>query len=278
MARLLPVLAVALLALPARAQTPTVLGEGIISTDQIEYGPAFSPDGNTLYFTRRASFSDAPQILVSRRTDQSWTEPEAVSFGHPAGDELPSLSPDGMRLYFSSARPAPGREDNGRNDMWMVSWQDGGWSEAEHLGGSLSTDDIDSHPVETDDGLYFHSRRGGAVDAYFAAGEVGAWSDPEVLPFNSDATDGEVALLPDGTGAVFYSERPGGAGRGDLYFVARTDSGWGDPVNLGDTINTDAWEWSPGFTALGKSLVFGRLNGAGDDSDLLVVEFQAPGR
>lgn len=259
---------------PAVAQTqPEVIGEGVISTDQIEYGPTFTPSGDTLYFTRRASFREAPQIYWAARMVDGWTSPEPVSFSSEAGDEHPSLSPDGQRLYFSSTRPVDGVEQQ-RNDLWMVTKTPDGWSTPEHLGGSLSTPDIDSHPVETDAGLLFHSRRPGSesVDAYLAPGRPGAWGEPVLLPFNSSAIDGEAAPHPSGRALVFYSERDGGHGRGDLYIVHRNGEAWGVPQNLGPAINTDAWEWTPTFTPDGSRLAFSRLTPDGTDADLYLVD------
>lgn len=278
--RLVPVLALAVLAGTASSQpTPTVLGPGVISTAEIEYGPGFSPSGDTLYFTRRASFRVAPRILFSVRSGESWSDPSPVPFGHEAGDEFPYVTPDGSRIYFSSARPAPGRAENGRNDLWMVERRDGTWSEAVHLGGELSTDDIDSHPVVTPEGLYFHSRRsdgGGSVNAYFAAGRPDEWESPVLLSFNSGATDGEVAPRPAGGGAVFHSDREGGVGAGDLYWAPGSGRQWGAPVNLAGEINTNDWEWSPSWSPDGRLLVFGRLTADFGRSDLYTVTFRVP--
>ena len=181
--------------------------------------------------------------------------------------------------YFSSARALPGSEPNGTNDLWVSERTESGWSEPVHLGGELSTPDVDSHPVETQAGLYFHSRReggAGAVDAYFAPGSPGQWGTPELLPFNSPRTDGEVTPTPDGDTAVFYSDRDGGFGRGDLYVVRRDASGWLAAENLGETINTDAWEWSPSLSPDGRMLLFGRLTTDASDSDIYVIPFPIP--
>ncbi len=261
----------------AEGQEPEMIGPGVISTAALEYGPAFTAGGDTLYFTRRTSFREPPQIYWSVRDGNGWSEPSKVPFSSVEGDEFPSLSPDGQRLYFASKRPANGvaRESN---DMWFVARTAAGWSEPRHLGGELSTDDVDSHPVETEDGLYFHSRRAGGmgrVDAYFAAGSPGNWSSPVVLPFNSPQVDGEVVIRPGGGGAVFYSDRPGGHGRGDLYFAPRDGAGWGEPVNLGRVINAEGWSWTPTFLDA-NTLVFSRLNSAGDDSDLYRTTFSPP--
>ncbi len=251
----------------------------MVSTGDVEYGPTFTPAGDTLYFTRRVPGGHPPRIMWSVNTPTGWTEPQMVPFTHPAGDEFPSFSPDGGRLYFSSARPVDGVDQNGRNDIWYVERTGGGWSQPVHLGGAFSTPDVDSHPVVVPQGMFFHSRRAAgtaSVDMYFAPGREGQWSAPVLLPFNSDGIDGEIAATPDGSSLVFYSEREGGHGRGDLYFVSSTQGEWGEPVNLGPVVNTAAWEWSPTFAPDGR-LVFARFSEDGPDSDLYSVTFAPPG-
>ena len=254
---------------------PEILGLDIISTDAIEYGPAYAPDGHELLFTRRQSFSDPPQILRSRLDGDQWSRPEPLPFSHPAGDEFPSFSPDGTRLYFDSARPVDSVDQEGRNDLWYVERDGEGWSAPVHVDGPMSTPDFDSHPVETTHGLFFHSRRDGSrgVDAYLAPGTPGDWRPPEALPFNSDATDGEVVLSNNGRYVVFYSDRAGGYGRGDLYYGTLDAGRWSAAKNLGPAINTEAWEWSPSF-GRGGDLVFARLNAEGSDSDLYRVAIE----
>lgn len=72
--------------------------------------------------------------------------------------------------------------------------------------------------------------------------EAGQWTEPEPLPF-SDGTyrDVDPFVSPDGERLYFSSTRPveGTAAKDfDLWYVARTDTGWSGPVNLGAPVNT----------------------------------------
>jgi outer membrane protein OmpA-like peptidoglycan-associated protein len=73
------------------------------------------------------------------------------------------------------------------------------------------------------------------------------WSTPEELPFNSDAySTAHPALSPDGSTLYFASDRPGTKGLSDLWMVdIHVDGSFSDPVNLGDTINTEGRETFP---------------------------------
>lgn len=77
------------------------------------------------------------------------------------------------------------------------------------------------------------------------------WSTPEELPFNSDEySTAHPALSPDGSTLYFASDRPGTRGLSDLWKVAILDNGgFGEPVNLGDVINTEGRETFPYVTA-----------------------------
>ena len=68
-----------------------------------------------------------------------------------------------------------------------------------------------------------------------------------VLPFNNIAySNGHPALTPDGRYLIFTSDRPGGLGETDLYAVTISEDGtYGQPVNLGNVINTPGKEMFP---------------------------------
>ena len=76
---------------------------------------------------------------------------------------------------------------------------------------------------------------------------------------NSSAWDGGPSISADGLTLFFDSFRPGGAGGQDLWVTTRetTDDEWGEPVNLGRTVNSSAHEWQPSISTDGLSLYFG---------------------
>ena len=75
----------------------------------------------------------------------------------------------------------------------------------------------------------------------------GEWKNSMVLPFNSDDFSTEhPALSPDGKKLYFASDREGGFGSFDLYFVTiQKDGFFGNPINLGKEVNTDKKEQFP---------------------------------
>lgn len=93
------------------------------------------------------------------------------------------------------------------------------------------------------------------------------WSPPIDLPFNSDNYSCmHPSLSPDERWLFFASDMPGGFGGFDLYVVERLPKGkWGEPLNLGPSINTEKEELFP-FMSFFGSLFFssnGRSNTLG---------------
>ncbi len=76
------------------------------------------------------------------------------------------------------------------------------------------------------------------------------WNDAVELPFNSDDfSTCHPSLGNDGKTLYFSSDRPGGFGGMDIYSVTMIDGSWGEPQNVGPTINTAGNEIFPFLTA-----------------------------
>ncbi|WP_439487519.1 OmpA family protein [Algoriphagus sp.] len=83
----------------------------------------------------------------------------------------------------------------------------------------------------------------------------GGFTQPIWMPVNEDETwwNSTPAFSPDGNELYFASNRPGGYGGIDLYKATRlANSDFGNPVNLGPTINTPGNELFPRPMADGK--------------------------
>jgi outer membrane protein OmpA-like peptidoglycan-associated protein/tetratricopeptide (TPR) repeat protein len=77
------------------------------------------------------------------------------------------------------------------------------------------------------------------------------WVNETLLPFNSkEFSSGHPTISKDGKTLYFASDRPGGFGGVDLYSVAVfADGSFGEPKNLGSTINTEGNEMFPWINA-----------------------------
>ncbi len=111
------------------------------------------------------------------------------------------------------------------------------------------------------------------LNIYRAKREDNKWDDVEPMPFNSkEHSVGHPTLSPNGDTMYFSSDRDGGIGRLDIWRVVQTDTGWSEPKNLGEKINTKGNEHFPFYHASGKLYYASdALPGLGGD-DIYVAE------
>ena len=113
---------------------------------------------------------------------------------------------------------------------------------------------------------------GSSGDIWIAEFDGAQWrvSDIPPYPVNNDYIETDAYMLPDGSGMLLASDRPGGrnlqtsgayfhgdtALASDLYSIHYTQNGWGNAVNLGPNINTAYCERSPILSRNLKTLYF----------------------
>jgi Tol biopolymer transport system component len=162
-----------------------------------------------------------------------------------------SISTDELSIYFDSDRSG----GNGNGDLWVATraTTDDEWEQSVNLGSVVNSSAQDNSPSISADGLslYFSSNRSGTVgnmDLWVSTRETTAddWGTPSNLGpiVNSSNADYMSHISADGLSLYFSSERPGGLGLRDLWMTTRetTNDEWGEPVNLGPTVNTSSNE------------------------------------
>jgi len=88
---------------------------------------------------------------------------------------------------------------------------------------------------------------------------------------NSSADDSVPSISADRLILVFASERPGGYGGSDLWMATRltTTEPWGEPVNLGPSVNSSQIEWCTSLSPDGCTLYYAsRRSGGMGNSDI----------
>jgi Tol biopolymer transport system component len=222
---------------------PTLFAPGVISGPVHDASPAFTPDGNTVYFSRDHT------ILVSQRRGQLWSEPQLAAFAGRWSDIEPAMAPDGSFLIFASNRPAtePGEPIDGEwegamhkqsgGNLWRVDRRGTGWGPPVRLPDRVNRGGaVWSPSVVADGSVYFmDGHLPGRFRLYRSQYKDGSYQEPEPVTF-SDGTWGDVdpTVAPDESFMVFASNRPPVvAGKGhDLFLAFRKDGVWGDIVHL----------------------------------------------
>ncbi len=201
-----------------------------VNTKYHEASVAFTPDNETMYFTRnnygkklkrdKAGVNHL-KIYMSQKVNGDWTEAVEVPFnsddwstGHPV------LTPDGKQMYFVSDRPG----SLGESDIFVVDIQgDNSFSEPRNLGPEINTERREMFPFINDKKLYFSSDGHvglGGLDVY----EVAFNDDDGFLevrnlgkPINSNKDDFSYIVNEETQHGYFASNRKGGKGSDDIY-------------------------------------------------------------
>ncbi|MGB5673098.1 MAG: ankyrin repeat domain-containing protein [Gemmatimonadota bacterium] len=262
---------------PPPGGEPVLFAPDIVSTHRFQHGTiAFAPDMDEAYWSSQIATQETGYsqglIMHSRLVQGEWTEPAPVAFTQLGwGDDVPIFMPDGSRLYFLSARPAPGEEEGRAERIWFVTRTEDGWSEPEIVVGGPNTVDLHwQFSVAADGSLYVPSRG----ELYVSRLVDGDYLEPENLgaPINSDADEAMPFIAPDGSYLLFTRfGHEDNYGFADLWISFPDESGgWTEPLNLGERINSVAGI-CPIVSPDGSMLFF---NGSGDNywADAGVIE------
>lgn len=156
--------------------------------------------------------------------------------------------------------------------------------EPHNLGDSINSDVSEYFPALTiDQGhLYFTRRVNNAnEDFYESEQQDHHWSKSRSLPgsINTASNEGAQNVSQDGRWLIFTGcNFPDGRGSCDLYLSELTPNGWSQPQNLGNSVNTEAWESAPSLSPDKHDLYFAsnRAGGYGN-SDIYVSHLMPDG-
>ena len=198
--------------------TPTNLGPTINSRN-IESAPFISPDGLSLFFA-----SDWPDGLldydlwVTTRPSKNepWGEPVKLgqTINTPDTEWHPSITADGLELYFDSDRPG----GQGSEDLWVSKRQSTAdeWDAPVNLGPAINTSEFEEAASISPDGLVLvwdSDRPGGFGESDIWMSTRNSREDPWEQPvnlgpnINTQNLEATAALSADG-GTLFFTAWP----------------------------------------------------------------------
>ena len=171
---------------------------------------------------------------------------------------FPVLSADLKTLFFI-------KRDKSEEIYTSTHLEDGEWSSPIPIDSAITSEYNEGTCSVSADGrtLVFTScmRKDGfgSCDLYITHKKGNSWATPKNIgrPINSSAWDSQPALSDDGRTLYYVSNRKGGLGKRDIWVTHFSDeTGWSNPRNLGESINTKEDDISPFIHVNGESLYF----------------------
>ena len=222
----------------------TQLG-GKLNTKYHDGTPAFSSDGQQMYFTRTFTETDGfggisgvsdqqgtvhLDIMIADNYDAEKKEFKKVH-PFPFNDKAystthPALSPDGSMLIFASDMAGGA----GAVDLYMSRKNSSGeWQAPVNLGKNINTEGEEMFPVFLDNKTISFASNGqpglGGLDVFYST-----WSDRDQswgsvvnagMPVNSSWDDMSLTMYEDGRNGYFASNRPAGKKSDNIYHYLR---------------------------------------------------------
>ncbi|MFQ5653075.1 MAG: TolB family protein, partial [bacterium] len=236
------------------------LGRTINSTLS-EYRPRVSTDGKTLYLCRKVADPSA-RLKFYRLLGVNYGDFMRMSQAareRKITQRITSMEPSELLELLTLLGEVDGHEDIYVSQLDSIEW-----SPARSAGYPLSTAVSNEGPesISTDNNQMFVFKDG---DIYLTHRFGDRWSSLTKVeePINSSAWDADICFSADGRTLFFASRRPGfttswsETGKNiDIWVTVKNDSGWGEPVNLGPTINTTKTDRTPFLHADGRTLYF----------------------
>lgn len=179
---------------------------------------------------------------------------------------VPLITADEFMFVFTTRRPH--KKQRYLNELYLDYYEDiyaayyrnGQWTMPERLSRPINIKGRNNASVHlTFDGQTIYSYRSkNNGDIYMSRLEGEKWSKPK--PFREindrDHQESHICLSYDGNTAYFVSDRPGGYGGKDIWYIERKEEGWGMPQNLGPVVNTPGDEESPFIHPDNKTMYF----------------------
>ena len=233
---------------------PEPFAPGIVASPKWEYSGVFDPGMKEFYFLREVEDAERNQVqefVCFRNIKNKWEE---VVISSRKGQ--PFVSPDGKTMHL-------GRRFMERRDT--------GWSDVKNLDTPFKDMPI-MRLTASAKGTYFFDefKEDLTGDIRYSRLIDGKYEEPKLLSKNiNQGRSFHPFIAPDESYLIFDSTRENGFGDSDIYISFRQEDGsWGDPINLGDKVNTEAWEASATVTPDNKYLFFNRMVGSEEEGNV----------
>ena len=230
---------------------PEAFAPGVVSTEGYEYSGVFAPNMNEFYYIASDKDNKKQEFVAYKKKNNRWSGAiMSPRLGQPA------ISPDGKTMHL-------GRRYLDRTTT--------GWSERKNLALPFA-DILIMRLTSSSSGTYFFDTWDKSIKDFpirYSRLVDGEYEQPKPLSkeINTGTQLNLPFIAPDESYLIWDAIRDDGHGDSDLYISYRQQDGsWGESINLGGEINSDAWDAAGSVTPDGKYFFFNRMisPGVGD--------------
>jgi hypothetical protein len=275
-----------------KAQGILIVNEEEINTSFQEYSPAFY-QGGLVFITSNPSVAKVKQsdnntgkgttsIFLAKPTDSTGLLGKPIPFAESLTtsfyDGPLCFNGDGSMVYFTRSnlknnKPVKAKDGLVKLKIYSAKLNGAKWENIVEMPFNNKEYDF-THPSISPDGrrLYFASNRPGGfggMDLYVATLIDNKWSEPVNLGPKINTQKDEVFPFIHADGKVYYSSNGKARNIGglDIYFTAKTDTGWLVPHLLPEPINSRSDDFGLIMSADKRFGYFSsnRASGKGDD-------------
>jgi outer membrane protein OmpA-like peptidoglycan-associated protein len=269
-----------------------ILGNNI-NTASAELRPTISFDGKKLFYIVEGNSIDESKTKKFGQTvwfselDEKNKWGKAVKCTTPINAQLENavfwISPDGNTILIRGAY------QNGKisgKGFSLSTKTNGVWGEPKKINISgyagMSIDVYSGASMSTDGKvlfLYFSEEKNNDNNDIYISKNIDGnnWSVPVKINMLSDDDDDEISpfIAADNTTLYFSSNRIGGFGGHDIWMAKRLDDSWlkwSNPINLGDSVNSEKWEAYFSTDAVGEVGYFSTNKNSLGETDIAKVK------
>lgn len=200
---------------------------GIVTTDHSSFST--SPDGKEMYW------GSGSVIMTTRIENGKWIKPEIVSFSgkgsEPYFDDVPFVTPDNKKLFFTSQRQLSSGSANKEN-IWYVERTSDRWSEPKPVSDEVNAMSLHWQVSVSNTGtLYFAGTRDELQGVYYSRLVNGEYTTPRILSIGNNNISASCPFIAPDESYIMFSKVV--SGRPVPYISFKSKNGeWMEPINI----------------------------------------------
>ena len=218
----------------------------------------FSRDGKIIYFVKEDTVVKKLFLFQAKKKKDKWEDVQLLPFSGKYNDLGGRLDQTSGIFYFTSDRPGGSTLTNDTWNIWQTKLENNEWSEPKPLN-EINNKGMECCPVPLASGAMLFSADRNKSTSWWISEWVNG-SETYVDSLNKEKTWQWPSSLDKKGKLLFLNSmmRVDTRGMDDIYVSFRRNKSWSTPVNIGNTVNSKAYEDGAILSPDEKWLIFCR--------------------